>query len=81
MYTDRRKKDYRWPQLLYFVALYGLWRFLVGVSERMHGGHQFLPIYSESGELEGFTHPVLVDAAESIRKRNEDKAQAKTAAH
>lgn len=32
-------------------------------------GHDFVPIYTQDGKLEGFTHPVLVQAANKYRER------------
>ncbi|CBH17711.1 uncharacterized protein TEOVI_000240900 [Trypanosoma equiperdum] len=37
-------------------------------------GHDFTPIYSEEGKLEGFTHPVLVRAGDNYRSRENAKA-------
>lgn len=71
LYTDRRKKDRIWPFAIWLGVLYGASCLLSGIMSRLHGGHQFLPIYNEKGDLEGFTHPVLVEAGESIRKRKE----------
>ncbi|KEG11065.1 hypothetical protein DQ04_03021120 [Trypanosoma grayi] len=36
-------------------------------------GHDFVPIYSEDGKLEGFTHPVLVKAGDKYRSTEESK--------
>ncbi|CAD2219061.1 hypothetical protein AGDE_00876 [Angomonas deanei] len=36
-------------------------------------GHDFVPIYSEDGKLEGFTHPVLVNAGNTYREREKEK--------
>lgn len=42
-------------------------------AEVMKYGHDFVPIYSEDGKLEGFTHPVLVKAGNRYREREEQK--------
>ncbi|EAN91924.1 hypothetical protein C3747_43g1134c [Trypanosoma cruzi] len=36
-------------------------------------GHDFVPIYSEDGKLEGFTHPVLVKAGDKYRSNEESR--------
>jgi hypothetical protein len=38
--------------------------------------HDFVPIYDETGKLEGFTHPTFVDATNKWRESNETKSTA-----
>ena len=38
---------------------------------KLKNGHDFMPIYDESGELKGFTHPRLVEAMNKVRKWSE----------
>ncbi|KAG5474243.1 hypothetical protein LSCM1_03021 [Leishmania martiniquensis] len=37
-------------------------------------GYDFVPIYSEDGKLEGFTHPVLVEAGNQYREKEEQRS-------
>lgn len=47
--------------------------FMQEKGERMKYGHDFVPIYSEDGKLEGFTHPVLVNAGNQYREKENSK--------
>jgi hypothetical protein len=67
MYTNRRKRDRVWPIVAWAFLFGGIAYSLRGFLDRLHSGHKFLPIYNEQGELEGFTHPVLVEAGATIR--------------
>lgn len=37
-------------------------------------GHDFVPIYSEDGKLQGFTHPVLVNAGNKYREKEDERS-------
>ncbi|AIN99647.1 hypothetical protein LPMP_280100 [Leishmania panamensis] len=43
-------------------------------SDVVKYGYDFVPIYSEDGKLEGFTHPVLVKAGNQYREMEEQQS-------
>eukprot|EP00758_Cryptobia_borreli_P003557 Tbor_TRINITY_DN3828_c0_g1::TRINITY_DN3828_c0_g1_i2::g.5655::m.5655 len=57
------------PGAVTFAIWYGVVYFIQVNATTVKKGHDFLPIYSEDGKLEGFTHPVLVEAGNSYREK------------
>ena len=69
IYIDKRKEMYGLRILMFviFTSIYIATRY---VSARVHTEHQFIPVYNEDGDLEGFTHPALVEAADKVREKS-----------
>ncbi|KAG5500334.1 hypothetical protein JKF63_03426 [Porcisia hertigi] len=68
------KEPYRSTWRVYLPGLFMMSMFSVVVyfsrtrSDVVKNGYDFVPIYSEDGKLEGFTHPVLVKAGNQYRE-------------
>ncbi len=60
---------------LSFIAIYCLGVYCVtgipSLMGKLKNDHDFKPVYSEDGVLQGFTHPTLVEAANRIREKAE----------
>lgn len=48
-------------------------RFITVNQDTVKKGHDFVPIYGEDGKLQGFTHPVLVEAGDRAREKQQNK--------
>ena len=68
IYIDKHKDMWGLRVLMcgIFMSIYLASRY---VSAQAHSEHQFVPVYNEDGDLEGFTHPALVHAADKVREK------------
>ncbi|KAG5474572.1 hypothetical protein LSCM4_03745 [Leishmania orientalis] len=73
------KEPYRSTWRVYLPGLFVMSVFSIVVyfsrtrSNAVKYGYDFVPIYSEDGKLEGFTHPVLVKAGNQYRETEEQR--------
>ncbi|KAG5499736.1 hypothetical protein GH5_03870 [Leishmania sp. Ghana 2012 LV757] len=73
------KEPYRSTWRVYLPGLFVMSMFSIVVyfsrtrSNAVKYGYDFVPIYSEDGKLEGFTHPVLVKAGNQYRETEEQR--------
>ena len=59
------------PGMVVLTCWMGIVSFARNSGDSVKHGHDFLPIYGEDGRLEGFTHPVLVEAGQNVRDGRE----------
>lgn len=61
------------PGLFMITVFCGVMYFSRTKGSVIKHGHDFVPIYTEDGKLEGFTHPVLVNAGNRLREKEDAK--------
>ena len=59
------------PGAVTVVAWCMVVKFINVNQDTVKKGHDFVPIYGEDGKLQGFTHPVLVEAGDKAREKQE----------
>ncbi len=77
---------WRWSPKVYalpvvsFIMVYATFKAVLYINDTAKDTHDILPVYDESGKLKGFTHPTLVDAADSLREKKQLEAAAASVA-
>lgn len=75
MHYDKLRTMRTWvistiPAIAFFLIFYGVSKVVFCNTLNMKAGYDIVPVYSEDGKLQGFTHPVLVDVADKYREKN-----------